>query len=51
MATFRNSVMIVRPAEEIFGVTVSAPLVQLGPGLPMINEVQAFRSTRVRGAL
>jgi hypothetical protein len=26
-------------------------LVQLGPGLPMINEVQAFRFTRMRGVL
>ena len=26
-------------------------LVQLGPGLPMINELQAFRFTRIRGVL
>jgi hypothetical protein len=26
-------------------------LVQMGPGLPMINEVQAFRFTRMRGVL
>jgi hypothetical protein len=26
-------------------------LARLGPGLPVINEVQAFRFTRLRGAL
>ena len=26
-------------------------LVQLGPGRPMINELQAFRFTRIRGVL
>jgi hypothetical protein len=26
-------------------------LVQMGPGLPMLNEIPAFRFTRMRGVL
>jgi hypothetical protein len=64
MATFRNSVAIARPVEKALGAimlwiriqaaTARNPLrlpVQQGPVLPMVNEVQAFRFTRIGGVL
>ena len=64
MATFRNSVTIARPAEEALGESTQwiriraanarSPLrllVQQVPVLLMINEVQSFRFTRMRGVL
>jgi hypothetical protein len=64
MATFRNSVTIARPAEEALGesaqwIRIRAAnarnllrrLVQQVPVLLMINEVQFFRFTRMRGVL
>jgi hypothetical protein len=64
MATFRNSLTIVRPVEETLGesmlwIRIWAAnarnplllLVEQGPVLLMIKEVQAFRFTRMRGVL
>ena len=64
MATFRNGVTIARPAEEALGegtqwIRIRAAnarnplrlLVQQVPVLLMINEVQSFRFTRMRGVL
>ena len=64
MATFRNSVTIARPAEEALSestqwIRIRAAnardplrlLVQQVPVLLMINEVQSFRFTRMRGVL
>jgi len=64
MATFRNSVTIARPAEEALGestqwIRIRAAnsrnplrlLVQQVPVLLMINEVQSFLFTRMRGVL
>jgi hypothetical protein len=64
MATFRNSLTIVRPVEDTLGesmlwIRIWAAnarnplllLVQQDPVLLMINEVQTFRFTRMRGVL